>query len=93
MEGTILTAISTTGFPIVAALACGWFIYHFCLKNQEDMLREMNTVREAYQKREERLYEQMDKFSEALNNFNTTLGSIDGRLAIIEHRVLEESEK
>lgn len=86
----ILTAISTVGFPILAALACGWFIYYFFNKSQNDMIQEMNTMREAYQKREEYLFEQINKFNEALNNFNATLSSIDNRLGTIEHQVLED---
>lgn len=90
---SLITAISTVGFPIIAALACGWFIYYFCNKNQEAMLAEMNTIREAYQKREEYLFTQIDKFNTVLNNFNATLSSIDNRLGTIEHRVLEDSEQ
>ena len=89
----LITAISTVGFPIIASLACGWFIYYFCNKNQEAMLVEMNTIREAYQKREEYLFAQIDKFNTVLNNFNVTLSSIDSRLGTIEHRVLEDSEQ
>lgn len=88
----ILTAISTVGFPILAALACGRFIYYLYTKSQNDMIQEMNTMREAYQKREEYLFEQINKFNEALNNFNATLSSIDSRLGTIEHQVLEDPE-
>lgn len=88
----VLTAISTVGFPILAALACGWFIYYFFNKSQNDMIQEMNTMREAYQKREEYLFEQISKFNDALNNFNATLSSIDSRLGTIEHQVLEDPE-
>lgn len=90
---TVLTAISTVGFPILAALACGWFVYYFCNKNQNDMLQEMNAIREAYQKREEYLFEQINKFNMVLNNFNATLSSIDSRLGTIEHQVLKDSEQ
>lgn len=90
---TILAAISSVGFPIVAALACGYFIYSFYNKNQEAMLAEMNTIRDAYQKREEFLFEQINKFNTVLNNFNATLSSIDKRLGIIENKVLEESNQ
>lgn len=90
---TILAAISSVGFPIVAALGCGYFIYSFYNKNQEAMLAEMNTIRDAYQKREEYLFEQINKFNTVLNNFNATLSSIDKRLGTIEHKVLEESDQ
>lgn len=81
---TILTMISTVGFPIVAVLGCAWFIYQFWNRNQTDMINQMNALAENCQRREDKLYTQLDKFSDSLNSFNATLASIDARLEVIE---------
>lgn len=87
---SILTAISTVGFPIVAVIAVGWFFYQFWTKNHADMVRQMDQMAERCQAREDKLYAQLDKFSVVLNGFNTTLASIDARLEVIEHRHKEQ---
>ena len=81
---SILSAISTVGFPIVAVIAVGWFFYQFWTKNHSDMIRQMDQMAERCQAREEKLYAQLDKFSDTLNNFNMTLASIDTRLEVME---------
>lgn len=87
---SILTAISTVGFPIVAVIAVGWFFYQFWTKNHADMVRQMDQMAERCQAREDKLYAQIDKFSVVLNGFNSTLASIDARLEVIEHRHKEQ---
>lgn len=87
---SILTAISTVGFPIVAVIAIGWFFYQFWTKNHADMIRQMDQMAERCQAREDKLYAQLDKFSVVLNGFNATLASIDARLEVIEHRHKEQ---
>lgn len=87
---SILTAISTVGFPIVAVIAVGWFFYQFWTKNHADMIRQMDQMAERCQAREDKLYAQLDKFSVVLNGFNATLASIDARLEVIEHRHKEQ---
>lgn len=82
----VLTAISTVGFPIVAVIGCCWFIYTFWKKEQEQTQIQLKMIIDQSQKREDRLYEQIDKFSNSLDNFNTTLNSIDKRLAVIESK-------
>lgn len=86
METGLIEAISTVGFPIVAVIACAWFIYVLCMRNQDTLKKEMQDIRTASEKREERLYNQIDKFSDTLNRFSVTLDSIDNRLARIENK-------
>ena len=83
---SILTAISTVGFPIVAVAAVSWFFYQFWTKNHEDMVKQMDQMAERSQIREDKLYSQLDKFATSLNSFNVTLASIDARLEVMEHR-------
>lgn len=90
----ILSAISTVGFPIVMVAACAWFIYVIWNKSQQDTQRMISEITAQHQSREEKLYEQLDKFSNVLINFNATLGSIDARLSIIEqHFFICEDKK
>lgn len=71
----ILQIIDTQGFPIVCAIVLSWFIYKIYIQSE---------------KREERLHTQIDKFSDSLNSFNTTLTKIDARLEVVEKHILDE---
>ncbi|SHJ64562.1 hypothetical protein SAMN02745248_00572 [Hathewaya proteolytica DSM 3090] len=71
----ITTLISNLGFPIVLVLGCMYFMYK---KDQQQ--------REDNNKREDRLYSQLDNFSKTMENFNKTLTSIDTRLSQLESK-------
>lgn len=91
---TIITLISTVGFPIVAAIICAWFIY-VCWKHNNTMIEKQNkemsdklqAMSDRCQAREDKMFEQVDKFNDTLNAFNITLSSIDTRLQYIERSV------
>lgn len=58
----IVSVISAVGFPIVAAIGCGYFVkwqYEQNLKQQEEMRKEHK--------------EEVAKMTEAINNNNTLL--------------------
>ena len=84
----IFTAISTVGFPVVAVVGCAWFIYQVWQKQQQATDAQIKQIYESCQKRENKLCEQIERFNEVLNNFNTTLAVIDKRLEIIETKIL-----
>lgn len=88
----ILTAISTVGFPIVAVIGLAFFIYRVWVKSQESMQNQIQSAAELNRIREEKLYEQIDKFNSTLSDFNCTLISIDKRLELIEYRVDKSEE-
>lgn len=88
----ILTAISTVGFPIVAVIGLAFFIYKVWVKSQESMQNQIQSAAELNRIREEKLYEQIDKFNSTLSDFNCTLISIDKRLELIEYRVDKSEE-
>ena len=88
----ILTAISTVGFPIVAVIGLAFFIYKVWIKSQESMQNQIQSAAELNRIREEKLYEQIDKFNSTLSDFNCTLISIDKRLELIEYRVDKSEE-
>lgn len=81
MEAAV-TLIQTLGFPIACVIALGFFVYKIYLTEKE----EGNV-------REERLYAQLDKFSDSLTNFNATLIKIDTRLSIIEDYYLNNKHE
>ena len=74
--GDFSQIISSLGFPIATAIACGYYI----LKTQQQ-------AREDSKVREERLYTQLDKFTVSLNSFNATLIRIDTRLGAVEKKL------
>ena len=88
----VLTAISTVGFPIVAVIGLAFFIYKVWVKSQESMQNQIQSAAELNRIREEKLYEQIDKFNSTLSDFNCTLISIDKRLELIEYRVDKSEE-
>ena len=88
----VLTAISTVGFTIVAVIGLAFFIYKVWTKTQENMQNQLEAAAALNQAREEKLYEQIDKFNTTLSDFNCTLISIDKRLELIEYRVNSSEE-
>lgn len=76
---SIIQVIETIGFPIATTVASGVFIY----KTQQQ-------AREDNNKREERMFEQLDKFGDSMDKFNETLIKIDERLHDLEDKVKSE---
>lgn len=85
--GALTSLISNLGFPIVCVLGLGWFLYQVFQKTTAQNEANMRAVQERCAAREERLYQQIDKFSETLNSFNTTLIRIDTRLEAVEEHL------
>lgn len=79
-----MTAITTVGFPIVSAVGCAWFIASTTKQTREDNKAQIAELREDSLRREERLYQQIDKFSDSIEKFSETLVKIDTRLEDIE---------
>ena len=84
---TVTELISTLGFPVVCVMGLGWFLYQVFQKTTAQNEANMQAVQERCAAREERLYQQIDKFSESLNSFNTTLVRIDTRLEAVEEHL------
>lgn len=79
---TIITFIQTLGFPIACVVALGFFVW-----------KVWNQQEDTYQNREEKFYEQLTRFNDALESFNVTLTKIDSRLEAVEKAVLEGEAK
>lgn len=75
----VVQIISTLGFPIFVALALGYIGYKFLQESRADNIR-----------REDRLFSQLEKFGESLDNFNTTLIKIDARLEAVEKKISQD---
>ena len=76
---SIIQVIETIGFPIATTVASGVFIYKTQQQSSED-----------YNKREERMFEQLDKFGDSMDKFNETLTKIDERLHDLEDKIKAE---
>ena len=81
--------IAGLGFPIVCVLGLGWFVYKIWKSYKEDMKSELDAMAKRCQAREDKLYEQIDKFNTTMNNFNGTLIKIDTRLEQLENKINE----
>ena len=79
--------VGALGFPIVCVIGMGWFIYQIFVKTTAQNEANMKQVQDRCAAREERLYQQIDKFGESLDSFNTTLIKIDARLEVVEEHL------
>lgn len=78
----ITQMISTVGFPIFSVIACGYFIYKTTQQTREDN-----------NSREDKMYEQLNRFSDAINSLNETLKTMDMRVADLENKKYDKEEK
>ena len=83
----IVSIVSTLGFPMAIAIVAFFVYYKFVEKQMEACATRENALMEQGKLREDKLSAQLDKFAEALNNFNVSLTKIDTRLEIIEKEV------
>lgn len=88
--GAITALVSNLGFPIVCVIGLGWFLYQVFQKTTTQNETNMKAVQERCAAREERLYQQIDKFGESLNSFNATLIRIDARLEAVEEHLKDK---
>ena len=84
---TIQSIISTLGFPIVCTIGLGAFIFNIWKAQREDNNAQLAKMSERCLAREERLYEQMDKYNEILSDAVETLAKIDTRISVLEEIV------
>ena len=67
--------ITNLGFPIASVVACGGFIFKMQQQQREDT-----------NKREERMFEQMNNITLTLSNINTSLELINERIERLEEQ-------
>lgn len=80
----IVSIVSQIGFPIGVAIIA-FYTYYQLVNNQLDASQHReDSLMEQSRLREEKFAVQLDKFSDVLNTFSTTMTKIDDRLAHIE---------
>lgn len=87
----MITVIQTVGFPIACVLCMGYFIYVMWDRQTKEWKQQAEALAAECQKREEKLYSQIDRFSETLNSISMTLIKIDTRLEVLERSELEKN--
>lgn len=86
----IVSIVSTLGFPMAIAIIAFFVYYKFVSSQMEACANRENALMEQSKQREEKLSAQLDKFTDALNNFNISLTKIDTRLELIEKEIHRE---
>ena len=81
---TVVDLISSLGFPIVAVIALGFFVYKISLLYRNDCNNRIQEIESSAEKRENKFYEQLSESNEVLERFNDTLIRIDAKLESIE---------
>lgn len=87
---TIVTIIQTLGFPIACVIGMGYFIFNMWDRQTKEWQAQSDAMAERCQKREDKLYEQINRFNDTLNSFNETLIRIDTRLEVLEKNLHTE---
>lgn len=89
---TIVSLISTLGFPMVACIVMGWFIFKIYKNQNESNAKLISDVQARCAAREERLNEQIAKSQEVNAKAIATLALYSERLGIVEQDVKEIKE-
>lgn len=84
---TWLSAITTVGFPIVACIAMGLFIYAIYKKTTEENAKNMEAVQERCAAREDKLYHQLERAQEINGQAIATIARYDEKLEDIQQDV------
>jgi chromosome segregation ATPase len=88
----IVSLIGTLGFPIVACLVMGWFIFKIYKNTTEENAKNMEAVQKRCLEREERLNEQIAKCQEVNAQAIATIAVYTERLGIVEQDVKDIKE-
>ena len=84
---TIISLIGTLGFPIVACLVMGWFIFKIYKNTTTENAKNMEQVQARCADREEKLYEQLNESRKINAQAIATIALYTERLGVIEEDV------
>ena len=84
---TIISLIGTVGFPIVACLVMGWFIFKIYKNTTAENAANMQAVQERCAAREEKLYAEIEKCHEINAKAIATIAVYTERLGVVEQDV------
>ena len=85
----IISMIGTLGFPIVACLVMGWFIFKIYKNTTSENAKNMEQVQARCAEREEKLYQQLDESRKINAQAIATIALYAERLGVIEEDVKE----
>lgn len=86
---TIVGLIGTLGFPIVACILMGWFIFQIYKKTTKQNEDNMAAVQARCKEREDKLYKFLDETKEVNAQALATIALYAERLGTIEQDVRE----
>ncbi|MBR2493483.1 MAG: hypothetical protein IKB64_08535 [Paludibacteraceae bacterium] len=89
----IISLIGTLGFPIVACLVMGWFIFKIYKNTTAESAKNMEQVQARCKEREEKLYNELGKAQEINAQAIATIAVYTERLGIVEQDVKYIREK
>ena len=87
--GLVVEWIGTIGFPLVAVLALGWFVYKSYGEQQKKNKEDMEQVQARCKEREERLYAEIKENREVIAQAVATIGLYADRLETMQHDISE----
>lgn len=90
--GQIVSLIGTLGFPIVACLVMGWFIFKIYKNTTAENAANMEQVQARCAAREEKLYTELEKCREINAQAIATIAVYTERLGIVEQDVKDIKE-
>lgn len=89
---TIVSLIGTLGFPIVACLVMGWFIFKIYKNTTTENAKNMEAVQARCAAREEKLYNELEKCHEINAQAIATIAVYTERLGVVEQDVKDIKE-
>lgn len=87
--GTVVTLIGTVGFPIVACLVMGYFIWKIYQNTTKENAKNMEEVQKRCQAREDKLYEELAQSREINAKAMMVLAQYAERLEVIQSDISE----
>lgn len=86
MEQGLQQLITQLGFPIACCIGLGWFLFKVWNEQNDATKALMESMRQEYQSRENRILSQLDNFANSLKGIDATLQKLDSRLERLENK-------
>lgn len=83
----IVSVVSKLGFPVASAVAFAIFLGYIFVQTRRDAKDREDLLRNEYNEREQRLYEQNERLNETLGRATETIDRMNIRLDVIEDKI------
>lgn len=83
----LIGAISSLGFPVVACIVMGWFIYQIFKKTTDTNQQNMEQVQARCKEREEKLYIELKENRSIIGNAIETIAKYAEKLEVIQQDI------